>query len=154
MFLKIEFSSLESASGNEIKLSENKPHFEKQFRNATVLVVDDEKLNRELLKDRLNRKGINVIEAAHGKEAYQLSRDKEFDLIIMDLKMPVMDGYQALARIQEDQSIKDLPVVALTAAATEEEQKNANQAGFDDFICKPLLEEDLLKIINNFLEEN
>lgn len=151
---KIEFSSLESASGNEIKLSENKPHFEKQFRNATVLVVDDEKLNRELLKDRLNRKGINVIEAAHGKEAYQLSRDKEFDLIIMDLKMPVMDGYQALARIQEDQSIKDLPVVALTAAATEEEQKNANQAGFDDFICKPLLEEDLLKIINNFLEEN
>lgn len=149
---KVEFASLEYKSGNDQSSLESKKADSKKYANKNILVVDDEKANRGLLKEHLKRKGIQSIEAANGREAYQLCRDHKPDLVIMDLKMPVMDGYQALEKIKADKNTAEIPVVALTAAATEEEQKNANKAGFDDFLCKPLLEKDLLKMINRFLE--
>jgi PAS domain S-box-containing protein len=118
-------------------------------RNIKVLVVDDEELNRELLRLKLEKRGIKVVEAENGKTAYQKFVKENPDLILMDLKMPEEDGYSALKRIKKKKQKSDLKIIALSAAATSEEQSKAIKAGFDDFVAKPITRQKL----NNLFEE-
>lgn len=122
------------------------------FSGEKILIVDDEELNRELVKIKLSDKDIKIIEAENGSEAVRVTEKEKPDLIIMDLKMPVMDGYQALEKIKSLKVFKnDFPVIALTAAATDNEQKMSKESGFSDFISKPLAEGRLYEILVKYL---
>ena len=119
------------------------------FEPARVLVVDDVQSNRDFLRVKLENKGLEVIEAKNGKEGVELARKKDVDLIIMDLKMPIMDGYQALEKIREDDA--EIDILAFTASATKEEKAKANEASFDDFLTKPIKQDELLKKLAKYL---
>jgi len=151
----VDFPHLEYKAQKRNKEKIEPAEFECNFRGAKILVVDDEELNRELLKIKLGDKKVEVIEAANGEEAIELTKEEKPDLILMDLKMPVMDGYQAYKEIRKLENIdEDLPVIALTAAATENEQQMSAQTGFSDFISKPLVEGRLYELLNNYLADN
>ncbi len=140
-FEQIEFKTVEAEEIKEKKCEK----FE--FETAKILVVDDQISNRELLKLKLEAKGLEVVKAKGGQEAIELSEKNQFDLIIMDLKMPQVDGYQALEEIrgQGDKT----PVIAFTAAATETEKQKVKQSGFNGFLTKPATED---KIFNKLAE--
>ncbi|MGM0369505.1 MAG: PAS domain S-box protein [Bacillota bacterium] len=142
-FKNLEFRKSKGKSNKEVGQ-------DLKFENSHVLVVDDQQSNREPLKIKLESRGIEVSERENGQGAVKLSKQEDFDLIIMDLKMPVMDGYQALREIREYNS--EMPVVACTASATTTEQEKVNQAGFDGFLSKPVSEVELLEELTQYLE--
>ncbi len=133
----------------EYKISSEKLFVEQSSSNIKVLIVDDEELNRELLRIKLEKRGIKVVEAENGKTAYNKFIKENPDLILMDLKMPEEDGYSVLKRIKNNKQQSDLKIIAVSAAATSEEKAKAIKAGFDDFVAKPITRHKL----NNLFEE-
>jgi PAS domain S-box len=114
-----------------------------------VLIVDDKDTNRLILKEMLERAGFATVEAADGAEA--LDRCKRFapKLVFMDIKMPVMDGYEAASRIKADPETRKIPLFALTASAFKHDEEKIREAGFDGFLAKPFKRGDLFKIIRD-----
>ena len=104
-----------------------------------VLVVDDSEINRDVAQRVFNLEGANVILASDGQQAvnWLLTHTNEVDLVLMDVQMPVMNGYEATRRIRCEPALADLPVIALTAGAFLEQQELANEAGMNGFIAKP-----------------
>jgi PAS domain S-box-containing protein len=144
----VSFKNLEFRKAKERSSKERSPDL--RFENHHVLLVDDEQSNRELLKIKLEARGVEVSERKDGQGAVKLSKQEDFDLIIMDLKMPVMDGYQALKKIREADS--QIAVIACTAAATTTEEEKVKQAGFDGFLSKPVSEVELIQELTQYLE--
>ena len=105
-----------------------------------ILVVDDNEDNREILVFRLQRLGFEVLVASNGKEAIETASQAKPDIILMDLRMPVMDGWEATRAIRQTEWGKDLPVVAITAHAMEEDRRRALTAGCNEFIPKPVMD--------------
>jgi len=104
-----------------------------------VLVVEDNKVNRFLAQRLLERNGIEVVLADNGAVALEILEDRDIDIILMDVQMPVMDGLTATRRIREGTgSISNVPIVALTANVTPEHQRRCHDAGMDDFLPKPI----------------
>lgn len=104
-----------------------------------VLVVDDSEINRDVAQRILSLDGAKVILASDGQQAvnWLLTHPNEVDLVLMDVQMPVMNGYEATRRIRREPALADLPVIALTAGAFMEQQELANEAGMNGFIAKP-----------------
>ncbi len=121
-----------------------------QFQNVSVLVVDDIDSNRILMKTMLATVGIQVHEAANGKEAVALTREHLPDLIFMDLRMPVMNGYDAVQLLKQDDELKHIPVVMVTASATTEMERLMT-ALCDAVLKKPIRTPDILAIVQRFL---
>jgi len=105
-----------------------------------ILVVDDNEDNREILVFRLQQLGFEVLVASNGKEAIETASQAKPDVILMDLRMPVMDGWEATRAIRQTEWGKDLPVVAITAHAMEEDRRRALTAGCNEFIPKPVMD--------------
>ena len=105
-----------------------------------ILVVDDNEDNREILVFRLQRLGFEVLVASNGKEAIETASQAKPDVILMDLRMPVMDGWEATRALRQTEWGKDLPVVAVTAHAMEEDRRKALNAGCNEFIPKPVMD--------------
>ncbi len=105
---------------------------------ATILVVDDHDLNRELARSILERRGYRVLEAADGEAAVAAARQHQPELILMDLAMPVKDGFAATQDIKADPALRRIPVVALTALAMRGDEEKARRAGFDGYVTKPI----------------
>ena len=105
-----------------------------------VLVVDDNEDNREILVFRLQQLGFEVLVASNGKEAIEAASQAKPDVILMDLRMPVMDGWEATRALRQTEWGKDLPVVAVTAHAMEEDRRKALNAGCNEFIPKPVMD--------------
>ncbi|HJZ53358.1 MAG TPA: response regulator [Gemmataceae bacterium] len=103
-----------------------------------LLYVDDEPDNIDLLTRRLARRGFEVKGAAPGPEGLTAAAAWKPDLILMDIKMPVMDGYEATTRLKADPATKAIPVIALTAHAMREDEERAKAAGADDYATKPV----------------
>lgn len=103
-----------------------------------ILVVEDNEDNREIFVFRLQQLGFKVLVAANGKEAIETASRTKPDLIFMDLRMPVMDGWEAIKALRQTEWGKDLPIVAVTAHALEEDKRKALNAGCNDFIPKPV----------------
>ena len=120
----------------------------------TVLVVDDSAPNRELLRTVLEHCGYNVAEAADGSEAVEYARLNKPALILMDLQMPVLDGYQAIAAIREFASGEEIPAIAVTAYAMIEDELKAYQAGFNAYMTKPIQLANFRKEVVRLLVEN
>ena len=106
-----------------------------------ILVVDDNQDNREILIHRLAHLGsFEILVASNGREALEVASRLKPDLILMDLRMPVMDGYEATRALRRTEWGKNLPVIAVTAHAAEEHREKALAAGCSDFIPKPVID--------------
>jgi CheY-like chemotaxis protein len=120
------------------------------LRNKHVLLVEDNRFNRQIAKTFLNHAQVYVTEAEHGAEAITLAQEQPFDLILMDIQMPVMDGYAATALLRQQLGLRT-PIVALTANAIKGEREKCLAAGMDGYLAKPFKEEELLTIVSHWL---
>ncbi len=125
---------------------------EKESR-PRVLIVDDYPDAREMYSEYLQFSGFDVVEASNGMEALQRAVDAAPDIILMDLSLPVMDGWEATRRLKADKRTATIPVVALTGHALAGISEGARNAGCDAFVTKPCLPEDLVKEIRRVLDE-
>jgi two-component system cell cycle response regulator DivK len=116
----------------------------------TILVVDDTDWNRDLLVQLLEEE-YDILQARDGAEGVQKAAAEKPDLILMDLGMPVMDGWEATRRIKADGALKAIPIIAVTSHAMVGDEIDARKAGCDDYLPKPIDEDLLLKKIKAFL---
>ncbi len=119
---------------------------------TTILVVEDNEMNREMLTRRLERKGYNVLIAIDGETSIAVARANAPDLILMDMSLPVVDGWEATRRMKADHALKHIPVIALTAHAMANDRDKALEAGCDDYDTKPIELPRLLGKIENLLQ--
>ena len=117
----------------------------------TIMVVDDEKDLVEAIKLKLNAEGYNVVEAFDGQEALDILRKKRPDLILLDIMMPHLNGYQVCREIKKDAKLKQIPVLMLTAKAQESDKFWGLETGADDYITKPFEFESLIESIKKHL---
>ena len=103
-----------------------------------LLLVEDNELNRDMLIRRLKRAGLDVIPAENGQQALELMVEHNPPVVLMDMNLPVLDGWSACRRAREDDRIKHIPIIALTAHAMEADRLNALAAGCDDYATKPV----------------
>ena len=117
-----------------------------------VLVVEDNALSREIAAHRLNKAGFMVTTASNGKEAVELVQENNYSMILMDVQMPVMDGFEAAAEIRRlaSDGKPRVPIIAFTANAIEGYKETCLRAGMDDYITKPISESDLLRFLQQF----
>jgi two-component system, cell cycle response regulator DivK len=120
-------------------------------KSQLVLVVDDFEDNRAMYVEYLQFQGFNVVEAVNGLEAVERTQELLPVVIVMDLSLPVMDGWEATRRIKADPRTKHIRVIALTGHAEPAHAKKALDAGCDDFVAKPCLPENLLAKIREHL---
>ena len=104
----------------------------------TILVVEDNAANRELLKEALGARGHVVTEVTNGEEALATLAQWEPDLVLLDIQMPKLDGYEVIRRIRDDARLHSLKVIALTAFAMRGEEEKTRSAGFDGYVSKPI----------------
>ena len=114
-----------------------------------ILLVEDNELNRDMLTRRLERKEYIVLCAKNGQEAIEIAQSDKPDIILMDLSLPIMDGWTAAQRLKGDTDTKSIPIIALTAHAMKGDRESALEAGCDDYDTKPINFERLLDKINN-----
>ncbi len=122
-----------------------------KFAEAVVLVVDDVEPNRRLVSDLLSGSALTIMEAVNGREAVNIVRENAVDLVLMDLRMPVMDGYEAAAIIKSESLI---PVVALTASVMKDDLDQLKTEHFDGYIRKPFNRAELFQTLGEFLGYN
>lgn len=125
-------------------------HTDRTFNGLRVLLVEDHDLNQEVAANFMKKRGVAVTVASHGGEAVEIIKHKTFDLVFMDLHMPVMGGIEATQLIRELPQGRNLPIVAMTAAVLEEDRKKCADAGMDDFISKPVEPKDLLRVMSRY----
>jgi CheY-like chemotaxis protein len=116
-----------------------------------ILLVEDNEMNRDMLSRRLLRKGFEVIIAADGEQAVTLAESDRPDLILMDMSLPVIDGWEATRRVKANTKTAHIPVIALTAHAMSGDREKALGAGCDDFDTKPIEMPRLLEKIEALL---
>jgi len=119
---------------------------------TTILLVEDNEMNREMLSRRLERRGYEVVIAIDGQSSIEVARAKRPDLILMDMSLPVVDGWEATRRIKGDAALKHIPVIALTAHAMASDRDKAIEAGCDDYDTKPIELSRLLEKIERLLD--
>ena len=105
---------------------------------TTILIVEDNEMNRDMLSRRLERKGYQILIAVDGAMGVNVTRAKMPDLILMDMSLPVVDGWEATRRIKADESLKHIPIIALTAHAMANDREKALEAGCDEYDTKPI----------------
>lgn len=103
-----------------------------------ILIVEDNEMNRDMLSRRLQRKGFQIVMAVDGAEGVAMAGTEAPDLILMDMSLPVMDGWEAARRLKADDGTRHIPIIALTAHAMASDQEKALAAGCDDFDTKPV----------------
>ena len=117
----------------------------------TVLIIDDVEDNRDLYQEYLLFRGFRVLSADNGTDGVALARGERPDIVLLDLRMPGVSGMQTLRLLKELPTLERVPIVALTAHALEEQRREALAAGFDAFIAKPCLPDDLVREIERIL---
>jgi two-component system cell cycle response regulator DivK len=126
---------------DEVLQQEEEPNANGEGRDAgehTILVVEDNAVNRKLARNVLRSRGYRVCEAASGEEALKLLQKQSVDLVLMDIQLPGMDGLEVVRRLKSDPSTAHLPIVALTAHAHESDEVRAREAGCVGYIAKPI----------------
>jgi two-component system cell cycle response regulator DivK len=103
-----------------------------------VLLVEDNEMNRDMLTRRLTRKGFEVLQAVDGQQAIEMTSQAMPDLILMDMSLPVLDGWEATRRLKADSDLQAIPVIGLTAHAMDGDRQKCLQAGCDEYDTKPI----------------
>ncbi len=122
-----------------------------RFENTLILVADDKESNRQLLADYLSFPGIAVIDAENGQIAVEMAKLYRPNLVLMDLKMPVMDGYEATKLLKADEELKKIPVIIITASAIKEQEPGIKKTGCDAVLDKPVSKNQLIALLKRFL---
>lgn len=138
----------------KLDLSEEKPlenvsYNTKDFSHLKVLVAEDTKMNQLLIQAVLESLGILPVIVEDGLQALEIVQEKDFDLVLMDCQMPVMDGYEATAKIRQLPHLKNLPIFALTADVNVDSKRRALDVGFSEHLSKPIIIEDLIKCLQS-----
>ena len=118
-----------------------------------ILVVEDQPDNRKIIRDVFAPTGYEIIEAENGEEALAAIAKARPDLILMDIQLPIMDGYTATRRIKADPALHSIPIIAVTSYALSGEEKKAREAGCDDYIPKPYSPRELLAKVRQYLSD-
>lgn len=116
-----------------------------------VLVVEDQEDNRQILRDLLANAGYEMIEAQNGEEALIAVQSQNPDLILMDIQLPVLDGYEATRRIKAQPDLRHIPIIVVTSYALSGDEERARAAGCDAYVAKPYSARRLLETINRYL---
>jgi two-component system cell cycle response regulator DivK len=115
-----------------------------------ILVVEDQEDNRQILRDLLGNAGYELVEAENGEEAIAAVARQRPDLILMDIQLPVMDGYEATRRIRANLDLKSIPIIAVTSYALTGDENKALAAGCDGYVSKPYSPRDLLAKVRTY----
>ena len=118
-----------------------------------ILVVEDQEDNRQIVRDMLAQTDYEISEAENGEEALAEIAKQRPDLILMDIQLPIMDGYTATRRIKADPALRSIPIIAVTSYALSGEDKKAREAGCDDYIPKPYSPRELLAKVRQYLSD-
>ncbi len=116
-----------------------------------ILVVEDHEDNRQIIRDMLSATDYEVAEAENGEEALAAIAKQRPDLILMDIQLPILNGYEASRRIKADPALRSIPIIAVTSYALSEEAQKAREAGCDDYVSKPYSPRQLLAKIRQYL---
>ena len=116
-----------------------------------ILVIEDTEDNRRILRDLLTAAGYEVIEAADGATGVSMAADQRPDLILMDIQLPVIDGYEATRRIKADPALRQIPIVAVTSYALVGDEAKTREAGCDGYVAKPFSPRHLLEKVREFI---
>ncbi|MBF0098320.1 MAG: response regulator [Magnetococcales bacterium] len=119
---------------------------------SVILLVEDNEMNRDMLSRRLQRKGFEVLMAEDGAQGLAMAQSSGPDLILMDMSLPVLDGWEATRRLKADPVLAGVPVIALTAHAMEGDREQALAAGCDDYDSKPIELPRLLEKMERLLQ--
>jgi two-component system cell cycle response regulator DivK len=121
---------------------------------AKILIVEDNEMNRDMLSRRLQRKGYEVVVAVDGQEGVTMATSESPDLILMDMSLPVLDGWEATRQIKGNEATRRIPIIALTAHAMSTDRQKAFEAGSDDYDTKPVELTRLLGKMEALLSKN
>jgi CheY-like chemotaxis protein len=127
---------------------DNKQNQHFHNNRLSILVVEDNDDNFEFINEVLTQRKNNIVRASNGKEAVELAKKEEFEMILMDLKMPELDGYEATRQIRLFN--QEIPIIAITANAFYSDQEKAIKAGCDEFIPKPIDFDKLVQIVGKY----
>jgi len=116
-----------------------------------ILVVEDQPDNRQIIRDMLAPTDYEIAEVESGEEALTAIAKQRPDLILMDIRLPIMDGYTATSQIKADPALQSIPIIAVTSYALNGEEKKARAAGCDDYVAKPFSPRQLLAKIRQYL---
>jgi two-component system cell cycle response regulator DivK len=119
-----------------------------------ILIVEDQEDNRTILRDLLSNVGYELIEAVDGVEGIAMAEREQPDLILMDIQLPVVDGYQATQRIKANPNLRAIPVIAVTSYALSGDEEKARAAGCDGYVTKPFSPRELLARVREFLAKD
>jgi len=131
---KVVGAGMKRLSGRQAEMDALRP-----IQGASLLVVEDNEINQQVARELLQQALFNVDIANHGKEAIEMIGRGQYDCILMDVQMPVMDGFTATLELRKDERYKDLPILAMTANATHEDRQRCEEAGMDAHIAKPIV---------------
>jgi two-component system cell cycle response regulator DivK len=116
-----------------------------------ILVVEDQEDNRQILRDLLTSGGFDMIEAENGADAITAAEANRPDLILMDIQLPILDGYEATRRIKANPDLKSIPIIVVTSYALSGDEDKARLAGCDDYVAKPFSPRELLAKIKAYV---
>jgi two-component system, cell cycle response regulator DivK len=116
-----------------------------------ILVVEDQEDNRQILRDLLTNGGYDMIEAENGQDAITAAEANRPDLILMDIQLPLLDGYEATRRIKANPELKSIPIIVVTSYALSGDEEKARNAGCDDYVAKPYSPRQLLAKIRSYV---
>ena len=116
-----------------------------------ILVVEDQRDNRQILHDLLTNAEFDIVEAENGEEAIASAQASRPDLILMDIQLPILDGYEATRRLKADPDLKSIPIIVVTSYALSGDQEKARLAGCDDYVAKPFSPRLLLTKIKEYV---
>lgn len=119
----------------------------------TILIVEDNELNMKLFHDLLEAHGYATLQTRSGIEAITIARQHKPDLILMDIQLPELDGYEATRRIKADAGLRAIPIIAVTSYALSGDEEKARTAGCDDYVTKPYSPRALLAKVRHYLGE-
>jgi polar amino acid transport system substrate-binding protein len=146
--LKLSTRPLLSLNNSDMDQAKKRLEIQNKVCGAKILVVEDVMINQQIIKEILNSGGLHVHLACNGSEALTILANNDFDLVLMDLQMPVMGGIEATSLIRQQPKLKNLPVIAITANVMKGVIDECKQIGFSDYLSKPLDVQELWEVLN------
>ena len=122
--------------------------------NDLILVIEDNEQNRKLVRDVLTFKGYEIIEAETGEEGLRLARTRSPRLVLMDIRLPGIDGIEALGQLRAEPATRDIPVMAMTASVMTQDRRKIMEAGFDAFQGKPIKVKEFVAAVERLLDDH
>lgn len=142
----------QNQGNTQASINNNDVSHQIEFFPRSILLVEDNKLNQKIISEMLTGYGFEVATAANGLECLNILQKEYFDIILMDMQMPLMDGYETTRLIRQDEKLKDIPIIAITAHAITGDREKCLACGCNSYIAKPFKSEELIEEIKKYLK--